>query len=113
MELHIPPLLLIATIAVIAPLVVELPLGCGYQTRGIKFDVEALLTSPSALLRLPVFLLCFLVVRGVPVCLYRREVEKADLLPLALYAATALPLVVAITEIGVATGRMRTENAAP
>jgi Kef-type K+ transport system membrane component KefB len=63
----------------------------------IKFNVEALLASPSALLRLPVFLLCFLVVRGVPVCLYRREVEKADLLPLALYAATALPLVVAIT----------------
>jgi Kef-type K+ transport system membrane component KefB len=27
MELHIPPLLLIATIAVMAPLVVELPLG--------------------------------------------------------------------------------------
>jgi hypothetical protein len=42
----------------------------------------------------------------------RREVEQADLLPLALYMATALPLVVAITEIGVATGRMRTENAA-
>jgi hypothetical protein len=40
------------------------------------------------------------------------KVEKADLLPLALYAATALPLMVAITEIGVATGRMRTENAA-
>jgi Kef-type K+ transport system membrane component KefB len=83
-----------------------------FVTSGIKFDVEALLASPSALLRLPVFLLCFLVVRGVPVCLYRREVEQADLLPLALYAATALPLVVAITEIGVATGRMRTDNAA-
>jgi hypothetical protein len=48
----------------------------------------------------------------MPVCLYWHEVEKADLLPLALYAATALPLVVAITEIGVATGRMRADNAA-
>lgn len=37
---------------------------------------------------------------------------REDRFPFALYAATALPLVVAITEIGVATGRMRTDNAA-
>jgi Kef-type K+ transport system membrane component KefB len=64
---------------------------------GIKFDGEALLASPSALLCLPVFLLCFLVVRGMPVCLYRREVDKADLLPLVLYVATVLSLVAAIS----------------
>jgi hypothetical protein len=46
------------------------------------------------------------------VCLYRHEVDKTGLLLLAFYAAAALPLVVAITEIGVATGRMRPENAA-
>jgi hypothetical protein len=30
----------------------------------------------------------------------------------ALYAGTALPLVVAITEVGLATGRMQTDSAA-
>ena len=33
-------------------------------------------------------------------------------MPLALYSATALPLVVAISELGVSTGRMRRDNAA-
>jgi hypothetical protein len=51
-------------------------------------------------------------VRGLPVLLYRRDLERSDLLPLALYSSTALPLVVAITEVGISTGRMRTDSAA-
>ena len=43
---------------------------------------------------------------------YTRALGREDLLPLALYSATALPLVVAITELGVSTGRMRKDNAA-
>jgi Kef-type K+ transport system membrane component KefB len=83
-----------------------------FVTSGIKFDVRVLLESPSALLRLLVFLGLFLVVRGTPVLLYRRNLAREERLPFALYSATALPLVVAITEIGLATGRMRTDNAA-
>ena len=81
-------------------------------TRGITCAAAALLASHSALIRLPASLLCFLVVRGVPVCPSRREGAKADLLPLARYTAPALPLVVAMPASGVVTGWRRTENAA-
>ena len=80
---------------------------------GMRFDLTALTDDPSTLLRLPLFLALFFVVRGIPVFfLYRRVVPKRDLLPLALLASTALPLVVAITEIGLQTDRMKPENAA-
>ena len=83
-----------------------------FVTSGIGFDVASLFASPAALLRVPVFLLLFLVIRGAPALLYTRALGRGDLLPLALYSATALPLVVAITELGVGTGRMRKDNAA-
>jgi len=82
---------------------------------GMAFDLDALLASPSTMLRLPVFLALLLVVRGLPVfLLYRRESDlpKKERWPLALLSATALPLIVAITEIGVETGRMRAATAA-
>jgi uncharacterized membrane protein len=55
---------------------------------------------------MPLFLALFLLVRGVPVCLYGRELGGRDRLALAFYSATALPVVVAITELGVATKKM-------
>jgi hypothetical protein len=84
-----------------------------FVTRGITCEAAALLASPSALMRLPASLLCFLVVRGVPVCPSRREGAKADLLPLARYAAPALPLVVAMPASGVVTGWRRRERRGP
>jgi Kef-type K+ transport system membrane component KefB len=80
---------------------------------GITFDLPALFESATSALRLPVFLALFLVVRGAPVwILYRGVVAVRDRVPLALTSATALPLVVAITTIGLEEGRMRPENAA-
>ena len=70
------------------------------------------MAGPVALLRVPLYLALFLVIRGLPVFLYRRDLERRDLLPFALYSGTALPLVVAITELGLYTGRMRTDSAA-
>lgn len=65
------------------------------------------------MLRVPLFLGLFLPVRGLPVVLlYRRDLPSPQILPLALLSATALPLVVAIVQIGLDTGRMRPENAA-
>lgn len=84
-----------------------------FVVTGMEFDLAALFDSPTNLLRLPVFLALFLMVRGAPVfLLYRTAIPKADRLPLTLYSATALPLVVAITTIGLETGHMRPENAA-
>jgi Kef-type K+ transport system membrane component KefB len=80
---------------------------------GVKFDLAALLESPDALLRVPFFVALFLLIRGSPCLLiYRNALENGERLPFLLYVSTALPLVVAITDIGVATGRMRSDNAA-
>src|SRR5262249_28027660 len=80
---------------------------------GMTFDLNAPTASTSTIIRLPIFLGLFFVVRGVPAfLLYRRDLPTSDLLPLALFSATALPLVVVITSIGLDTGRMRPENAA-
>lgn len=80
---------------------------------GMVFDLDSLLNTPVALLELPLFLVLFLVVRGVPTALLaRRDIPPRDAAPLALFSATALPMVVAITQIGVTTGDMSRDTAA-
>ena len=79
---------------------------------GVRFDLKALLGSTTSLLCVPLFLGLFLLVRGLPVLLYQRQLGGRDRLALAFYSATALPLVVAITEVGVSTEQMTPEIAA-
>ena len=81
---------------------------------GIKFDLEALLSSTETLYKLPLFLALFLVVRGTPALLLYRNVlpEQRDRLALAFYSATALPLVVAIATIAVDGDHMLSSTAA-
>jgi Kef-type K+ transport system membrane component KefB len=80
---------------------------------GMNFHLHALTSSPAALLRVPLFLALFLLVRGTPaLLLYRRDLPRHQVAPLALFSATALPLIVVITTIGVEEGRMRPVNAA-
>lgn len=84
-----------------------------FVTTGVRFDLAALLDSPSALALLPVGLAAFLLVRGVPVAVaFRRMLPRPELTGLALYAATALPLVVVVTDIGVANGWLSSATAA-
>lgn len=79
---------------------------------GMDYDVDALLSSPTAIALVPGFALLFLIVRGLPVrLLYRGELDRPERLTLALFSASALPLVVAITEIGTEVGVMREEEA--
>jgi Kef-type K+ transport system membrane component KefB len=81
---------------------------------GIKFDLDALLSSPETLYKLPLFLALFFLVRGAPALLLYRGVlkERRDRLALGFYSATELPLVVAITTIAVDGGHMRGSTAA-
>ncbi|MFD0056738.1 cation:proton antiporter [Streptomyces sp. NPDC127168] len=73
-----------------------------YVVTGIEFDLDALLHDPGALLLVPGFLLLVLLVRGVPVyVLAPKDLGRPDRAALALFASTCLPLVVAITTIGV------------
>ncbi len=84
-----------------------------FVVSGMKFDLDALLAEPTTILRVPVFLVLFLLARGVPaMVLYRKELSRRDRAALAFFSATALPLVVVITEIGLESGRMLPENAA-
>ena len=84
-----------------------------FVTSGMRLDVDALVCSGRALVELPAFLLLFLVVRGLPVMLlYRQVLPVRERQAVALLAATQLPLVVAITTIGVEAGHMRTSTAA-
>ena len=78
-----------------------------YIVTGINFDLDALLDGGRPLLLLPVFLALFLLVRGVPVRLLApRDLAEPERNALALYSATCLPLVVAITTIGLDDGAL-------
>jgi Kef-type K+ transport system membrane component KefB len=71
-----------------------------FVTSGLQFDLRALFSSPSTLLRLPLFLAALLVVRGLPALLYRAVIQSDQLLAAALLQATSLPFIVAATAIG-------------
>jgi Kef-type K+ transport system membrane component KefB len=84
-----------------------------FVTSGIKFNLTALTDDPIRLLELPLFLALFFVVRGAPaLLLYRRQFDQSDRFALALFSATELPLVVAITTIAIEEGHMRASTAA-
>jgi Kef-type K+ transport system membrane component KefB len=83
-----------------------------FISSGMNLDLAALGSSPVAALKVPLFLFGFLLVRGTPaLLLYRRTLDFTDRLALALFSASQLPLVVAITDIGVAEHQMRQQTA--
>jgi Kef-type K+ transport system membrane component KefB len=72
-----------------------------YVETGVGFDLRALLHGGGALLMVPGFLLLFVLLRGGPVWLLApADLAGPDRRALALFAATCLPLVAAITTIG-------------
>ena len=71
-----------------------------FVVSGVRFDLDALTSSASALARVPVFLLALLAVRGIPALLYRRDLGGRRTLVAALLQATSLPFIVAATQIG-------------
>ncbi len=83
-----------------------------FVTTGLRYDLNALTSSTSALLQLPLFLGLFLLVRGLPAFLARGELDISSRTALALVSATQLPLVVAIVDIGLRSGQLQPETAA-
>jgi Kef-type K+ transport system membrane component KefB len=80
---------------------------------GMQFDLNAITSSVSGMLKLPLFVAMFLVARGLPTLfIYRYALGIRDRVALGLYASTALPLVVAVTSLGVKDGQMRASTAA-
>jgi Kef-type K+ transport system membrane component KefB len=82
-----------------------------FVTGGVRFDLSGLLASPAAMLRVPMFLVLFLVVRGVPALLFRRRLGARATAALALLSATSLSFVITATDIGVRIGKLRDINA--
>jgi Kef-type K+ transport system membrane component KefB len=81
-----------------------------FVSSGMGLDVRTIVERP---LRLLVFFALLLLVRGVPsLVLYRRELPAVRRVQLALLTATALPLLVALAEVGLDSGMMLPENAA-
>jgi len=81
-----------------------------FVSSGMGLDVVSIAENP---LRLLVFFLLMLAVRGLPSLLvYRRTLTRSESWQMVFLAATGLPLIVALTEIGVANGTMLPQNAA-
>lgn len=83
-----------------------------FVASGLRFDLDALLESPSAIARVPLFLLALLMVRAVPAALYASTVGRRQAVAAGLLQATSLPFLVTATAIGVTLGEIRPVTAA-
>ncbi|MFT2817952.1 cation:proton antiporter [Leifsonia sp. A12D58] len=80
---------------------------------GIAFNLTALISNPATLALVPLFLVLFLVIRGLPGLLASPPgATKADKRAIVLFSATGLPIIVAVTQIGVDHGQLDTSIAA-
>ena len=81
-----------------------------FVASGMNLDLASIADAP---LRLIVFFLLLLAVRGLPsMVLYRRDLGLNERLQMTFLTATALPLLVALAAVGLSTGHMLPENAA-
>ena len=71
-----------------------------FITSGVKFNLSALLHSPSGMLQVPLYVLALLVVRGFPAWIYRRLIGTRRAIAAGLLQATTLSFVVASVQIG-------------
>jgi Kef-type K+ transport system membrane component KefB len=81
-----------------------------FVASGMSLDLTSIARSPGRVL---VFFVLLLVVRGAPaLVIYRRSLARRERFELMLLSATSLPLLVALSHIGLANGTMLPENAA-
>jgi Kef-type K+ transport system membrane component KefB len=83
-----------------------------FVSSGIRLDLAGLLHSPATLVRVPVFLLALLAVRGLPALIGLRANGTRPTLALGLLQATSLPFIVTATQIGVTLGKITPVTAA-
>ena len=84
-----------------------------FVVSGMELDVASIFGSASGLLKLGLFFVLLLVVRGTPaVLLYRGVLPRREWAALGLMSSTQLPLVVAITTVATREGHMETSTAA-
>lgn len=81
-----------------------------FVSSGMALDIDSIAQAP---LRLLAFLLLLLVIRGLPALLvYRRALDRVQRRQMVFITATTLPMLVALSHIGLANGTMLPQNAA-
>ncbi|MGZ5009122.1 MAG: cation:proton antiporter [Methylobacter sp.] len=78
---------------------------------GMKFEISALWSSPLAPIQVALLACLLVLIRGVPLFLYKEELTPEEKMPFVFYSATGLPLIVIISEIGVSSGLMPPDRA--
>ena len=81
-----------------------------FVTSGMRLDVISIMENPGRLL---LFFVLLFVVRGLPqLVMYRGHLDRVQRWQMVFLTATALPLLVALADVGTASGLMLPENAA-
>jgi Kef-type K+ transport system membrane component KefB len=83
-----------------------------FISTGLNFDLDALVSDPKTLLMLPVFLVLLLAVRGSSTLFTSRGLTQPDRQAVLLLGATGLPIIVAVTDIGLESGDLPAGTAA-
>src|SRR6266496_1592513 len=71
-----------------------------FVTSGVKYDLDALLSSASNVIMVPIFLAALVAARGLPALIYRRMLDARHTMIAGLMQATSLPFIVAAVAIG-------------
>lgn len=81
-----------------------------FVTSGMKLDIDSIAENPGRLL---LFFVLLFAVRGLPqLFMYRKHLDVVQRWQMVFLTATALPLLVALSEVGLQSGLMLPENAA-
>ena len=75
-----------------------------FVASGVALDLKGVFSSASGIVRIPVFLIALLMVRGAPAFLYRPVTGTRGAVAAGLLQATSLPFLVTATSIGVSIG---------
>ncbi len=83
-----------------------------FVTSGANLDIKALFEDPETVLKVVIFTVSMLVVRGLPVLLGRGRLDPIRLTVAGLLESGSLPILVTAATIGTATGQMSSSTAA-
>jgi len=83
-----------------------------FVASGLRFDLDALVSDAGTLARVPLYVACLLLVRGLPALLYRRLIGTTHAVAAGLLQATSLAFLVAATSVGVELGVIGPADAA-
>ncbi|MDQ5831669.1 MAG: cation:proton antiporter, partial [Actinomycetota bacterium] len=83
-----------------------------FVVSGVMLDLDALFASFETMVLVPLTVIALLLIRGVPVTLYRRFVSRREMVAAGLLQATSLSFIVPATQIGVELGKISTATAA-